>query len=854
MTESFGKPSPAHANPPENAFAFPADCVFAYPWRPYQARALADLDAHLADRRFHVVAAPGSGKTVLGLEVIRRLGRPALVLAPTLGVRDQWIQRFVELFLRASQPPPWISRDLESPGLLTVSTYQSLHARLRKEPAARLAQRLQEARVETLALDEAHHLRNSWWKALADLVSALKHPFLVSLTATPPYDVPQLEWNRYASVCGEVDAEIGAAELVKAGSLCPHQDYIFFSRPAAGEEEIVRRFYREIASFVRDLCLDTQIQEAVAAHPALAEPKAHLAALLEKSDYYLSLAIYLTHARGTGAEAFLRALELDRAALPAFHLGWAEVFLNGLLFHDRDAFAACGEEIEALRAGLARRGAIERGQVLLRSSGSNIRLLRSSRSKLDSIAAIVELESQELGWRMRMAVLADHVREDAFPRPNGPSRPLDKLGVAPIFERLRRLRLPGVKLGVLTGRLVVAPGEALPALRAEAEAMGLAKDALRFAPLAHDESYARIETAGGDPAVLLALMTRIFRLGAIDVLVGTAALLGEGWDAPEINALILATGIGSYVSSNQLRGRAIRIDPAHEFKTANIWHLACLAPQADGFAGGGTDGEAPQWEDDLALMRRRFKTYSGPTLGAADPLIENGLERLGLPDDELARADVEPLNARMRRLAADRQRLAGQWRKAIDSSQAGYGRLATEALLPAARFSGHVVHRWLAGFEAWWSRRLRSFLLERRAERTARAVLEALASGGFVPREAARAAIRVAAGERSIRAWAPQLKGRDEALFIESLRQTFDPLLSPRYLLVARKDFVCVPRALGTTKELALLFQSSWRRHAGKARLVYTRAGEGRLELLRAKQKSLASRFEYETDTRVVWV
>jgi len=68
---------------------FPAELAFCRPWRKYQARLLERLDEYLADGRLHVVAAPGSGKTVLGLEVIRRIDEPTLVLAPTITIRDQ---------------------------------------------------------------------------------------------------------------------------------------------------------------------------------------------------------------------------------------------------------------------------------------------------------------------------------------------------------------------------------------------------------------------------------------------------------------------------------------------------------------------------------------------------------------------------------------------------------------------------------------------------------------------------------------------------------------------------------------------------------------------------------------------
>ncbi|MFV0414551.1 MAG: DEAD/DEAH box helicase family protein [Oscillospiraceae bacterium] len=58
--------------------------VFKGEFRPYQQQVLGSLAAHRQDGRVHIVAPPGSGKTVLGLELIRRLGGPALILSPTV--------------------------------------------------------------------------------------------------------------------------------------------------------------------------------------------------------------------------------------------------------------------------------------------------------------------------------------------------------------------------------------------------------------------------------------------------------------------------------------------------------------------------------------------------------------------------------------------------------------------------------------------------------------------------------------------------------------------------------------------------------------------------------------------------
>ena len=62
---------------------------FKYKWRDYQRRVLDELNKHLEDDHLNVVAPPGSGKTVLGLEVMLRINEPTLILAPTLAIRNQ---------------------------------------------------------------------------------------------------------------------------------------------------------------------------------------------------------------------------------------------------------------------------------------------------------------------------------------------------------------------------------------------------------------------------------------------------------------------------------------------------------------------------------------------------------------------------------------------------------------------------------------------------------------------------------------------------------------------------------------------------------------------------------------------
>ncbi|MEW9034026.1 MAG: DEAD/DEAH box helicase family protein, partial [Planifilum fimeticola] len=107
---------------------FPDHISFIHPWRNYQRRVLEHLDRHLENRHLHLVSPPGSGKTVLGLEVMLRVNKPTIILTPTLTIKQQWLQRFLELFLKTNKKPEWISTHIKQPAFVTITTYQALHS------------------------------------------------------------------------------------------------------------------------------------------------------------------------------------------------------------------------------------------------------------------------------------------------------------------------------------------------------------------------------------------------------------------------------------------------------------------------------------------------------------------------------------------------------------------------------------------------------------------------------------------------------------------------------------------------------------------------------------------------------
>lgn len=542
-------------------FAVLKEMNFKAKWRDYQARVLEEMEQHLDDRRLHVVAAPGAGKTVLGLEIVRRLGSPALVFSPTIAIRDQWEQRLVPLFLDAPPPASTISRDLGNPAELTLTTYQALDSLRRAEQIDALIALLDARGPLTLVLDEAHHLRREWWKCLIELAQRLADVRLVALTATPPYDATFAEWSRYEELCGPIDVEIGIPELVRNGDLCPHQDHLILSTPTADALELLDRRRQAVGELARDLRGDSGLLDWLVAHPWLADPEGNVEAILTAPEMLSSVLVLISAAGRQLPEPPLKLLGVRASDVPAPSVFWLERFLDGVLFRQADSFPLDPARLKHLRERLHREGLIEGGRVQLRHTRSVFKLMTASLAKLESIIAIAKAETSALGADLRMVVLSDHIRAGELPsRPDAEFRPA-KLGVVPIFEMLRRSALDEEYLGVLTGSLVLIPGRAMDSLQRTALALGMDPDCFRSAAVPGCPDHVRIDCRSGSSAALVRVITAMFTRGDLHILVGTQSLLGEGWDAPALNSLVLASNTASFMLSNQMRGRAIRIDP-----------------------------------------------------------------------------------------------------------------------------------------------------------------------------------------------------------------------------------------------------------------------------------------------------
>jgi superfamily II DNA or RNA helicase len=577
---------------------------FKYPWRDYQARVLEQLEGHFDDERLNIVAAPGSGKTILVLEVMIRLNKPTLILSPSIAIRNQWVERFKESFLDTTSQPEWISKNIKSPKLITVSTYQGLHAaftgekdeeenqesieqnnddslpdedlvsnRFVKLKADAIVEKLLDEKISVIIVDEAHHLRKEWWKSLTYLKEKLENPKIVSLTATPPYDVSQFEWENFQNFCGPIDAEISVPELVKEGTLCPHQDFVYLNLPSTKETQFIEAFDKKTKEFLKKLKNNEEFIQALINHPCLINMDENIEIILRSPEYFSSIIIFLKNIKVKIPSKIVKLLTGGFKIIPRFDKEWAEILLENLLYKDEFLSKSQPELLESIIKELKLIGALEKRQVFLKENREVKKLLLESINKLDSILGIVRHEYKNLEEGLRLVILSDYIRPEYISQEN---LELNKLGVLPIFEKLRRHFFGTKKIGVLTGTKVIIPITAREAFEQVSEKMHIEKSHIRFKELHYDSNYLIVDIKGENNQKIVHLVTEVFSLGEIQILIGTKSLLGEGWDAPVINSLILASFVGSFMLSNQMRGRAIRIDKKNPGKISNIWHLASI--------------------------------------------------------------------------------------------------------------------------------------------------------------------------------------------------------------------------------------------------------------------------------------
>ena len=853
-------------------------------WRSYQKRILDDLDFHLRDKKLHVVAAPGAGKTTLGIEVISRLNRPALVLCPTNTIKNQWKERICSSFLE-EKDYGIVSTNIRKPGYITVITYQALLAafcgvedeqpdnkteeedsrekeytitasgRFKQEKADEVIDILKSARISLLCFDEAHHLRKEWWKALTYLNEHLVPEQTLALTATPPYDADFNEWKRYQALCGDIDEVISIPELVKNGDLCPHQDFIHYSRLQKHERDLLDKHRQNVNILLEKLRNDTDLQRLLAGMRFLQAEDADIDTILESPEFYVSVASYLHDSGFTIPAKFLELFDATPGSLPKFDNKWARIFLNGFFQADNEDWKELAPVRDQYYSLARRMGLTDGKKVILDGNEKYCRQIAGSIGKLDSIVDIVNLESRLLKEDLRMVILADFIRM------NDPG--CTTLGVVPIWRKLKDTFQGRISFGVLCGSLILLPQNTLGTLQRLISENGIDVDALSLDRFDQDENYIRIIPKEGIRNHIVRLVTDMFNAGDLTVLVGTQALLGEGWDAPSINSLILSSTVSSYMLSNQMRGRAIRIDRNHPDKVSNIWHLATVDSQLDGYSY------------DLAQLAARFEGFEAPSYFGRHEIM-SGIDRV-LEPVQISAVPMPNLA-----LAQNRERTRKWW---DDALYLGYGNnrpmglstgIEAEPLtVKTLRYTGYKYYLILiltfalfipqlpapaqgigilaiiAVLSVLFVRYLKTGTVTGVMKQVSIVILETLSAQGLIKTSLQQVGLKVQEDSQGLMyVSCSNLPAEENNLFIQALQEFLDPVENPRYLLIRttaflkkikQKDYFAIPSVMAANKRYVEMFLKLWNRYIGNGDIVYTRSPEGRKVLLKARKHAFAA-------------
>ncbi|WP_436497165.1 DEAD/DEAH box helicase family protein [Actinokineospora sp. HUAS TT18] len=633
--------------------------------RDYQVTALDRIGAAFAGgrRRVWVVLPPGSGKTVVGLEAARRLGRAVVVFGPNTAIQGQWLAEWAGF--GPDVPPGSADRALDAP--VTALTYQALavfdpdaevdedgvgrdgHLHRLRQSGRDLVAALKRQPV-TIVLDECHHLLDVWGELLAEVLDQLPDAAVIGMTATPPGALTRDEAVLVERLFGEVIMGPSIPAVVRDGHLAPYAELACLVEPTSREQTWLAAQADRFDELTTDL-----LDPAFATVPFL--------------SWLDSAVVRRSHAAGEGPAVPWHRFSRDQpdvadAALRFHHAGLLELPVDARpleqhrhdptaddwmrLLHlytrrflassddprDKHAFGAIRDALPGLGYQLTRTG--------IRGGRSPVdRVIARSAAKVDAVRAILATERAALGERLRALVVCDHERATA----TLPSRLIGVLDedAGSAWLALRTLAtLPELRPVLVTGRTVAAPAD-------------VAADLVAFVGDRHALEVVvdnGIATVGGAwrSRQWVPLVTAFFEAGRSQALIGTRALLGEGWNAAGVNTVVDLTESTTSTSVVQLRGRGLRRDPRWPDKTAHTWSVVCVAE------------DHPKGASDYDRFVRKHDGYFGVTASGA---ITSGVAHVHAALSPYApppAADFTGFNAAMLARCADRGAVRDLWR------------------------------------------------------------------------------------------------------------------------------------------------------------------------------------------------
>lgn len=668
--------------------------------RQYQAEVLDRIEEPTAPkegnsyRSLHIVAPPGSGKTVLGLTLAARNGRKALILSPTIVIKDQWV-REAKGFVGAE---PKISSDSSSLADLNIFTYQMLSvvnsdnpfmdaglemwideliesgsysresavewlknlsetnlsvyrksvrsraSKVRKNQkslenveimekilhynAIDLANRLADAGVQTVVLDESHHLLDHWALVVHYLLKRIAEtggdPLLIGLTATyPSFDGDESYYN-YVSLLGDVDYEVPTPAVIKSGNLAPYKNFVWFCEPTSEERKFIKNHGKEVSSLIAKLfytedgyawLIKQLVSEDVNPHDIKKAVNEKYSSLKSEKELYhidrisnmlaeipektvLEAGKEVIHAELLRASPPTKSLTtVDYLLLLSFY-ALDEILPNPNL---KDLWARIREMLQDYGYYLTDKG-VRQG----RNPSESV--LANSLSKDSSTIEILHMEERaNPAGRIKAVVVTDFA---VHGNSKGLSGGLPAGGALRTYHSLvsdRTVRDMNPVL-VTSKHFRVLEENAEKLRESIIDSLMLPSDVLQFEAVEGMPGIVEMNLTGvGSGATILKALRGLVASEDVRLIVGTRGLLGEGWDNPHMNTLIDLTTTATSSSVQQLRGRTLRLDPSWERKLAHNWAVACVMNIEENPAGAAEIGRLSRKHEHILAVSADMK-------------------------------------------------------------------------------------------------------------------------------------------------------------------------------------------------------------------------------------------------------
>ena len=909
------------------------DIGFSGKLRPSQIAASDIIKKQLAagEKQLHIVAPPGSGKTILGLYVWADLvRRPTLVLSPNSAIQAQWVARTSLFDLDGRDEEIVLSS--ETPGLLTSLTYQSLTMVRTKgedlEDAAtqlwiekllemgeaidedsgqawiedlsakntsyyekqmkgfrkkardamsevsgsmswlnanslKAIERLKEANIGLIILDECHHLTEHWGKVLVELKQAFDDPVILGLTATPPNADAVEHAQHYSDLLGDVDYEVPTPALVRDSNLAPYQDLCYFVRPSAKELAYISEADSSFLSVVDEI----------------SQPREDTSRALPFPDWLRSN----LESRTIPGRGELSWKEFDKT-LPDFSQA-ARAYLPRIghslpkgvprVAIGVNDFNEASPEIVLLRPLLDRyvRFGLRRSQHeadhqlaehvtdRLRLLGYQItesgarpcaspvsRILAYAAEKTSALSEILKVEFESMGSALRCVIVTDFEKTSSTALVEG-IHDDEAGGAIGVFKALVDCEV-GDQLDpvLMTGSTLLIDDDTSERFLSKARQWVAERELnIEF----KDEPLGRfhhIHGSGADwaPRYYSTMVTEFFQEGFTKCLIGTRGLLGEGWDASRINVLIDLTTVTTSMSINQLRGRSMRLDKTWPNKVANNWDIICLAEEfIKGF-------------DDYDRFRKKHTNLFGV---CDDGSIEKGVGHVHAAFTELQPEGINEgmavLNQEMLERSRRRPETRTMW--GIGEPFSAESRKSLEFKPGSSGGGGGLGFQFGKHADPWTDASLNRSIIT--------AVANAMWDAGLLPRGS-----KLGGGERG-GGWyryfiegctqeesdmfaqalsevfggledARYIIGRSSVFFDDTFLSSLLPEMLAKYLRKGRNELVMyhrVPSCLAGKKQHAKWFEAQWNAHVSPGHAVYVHSDEGKQLLQQARDGDLVS-------------